>query len=209
VLVLAWWGIALARPTGAQTSAAAAERSSVAHELTTQALECLRRGEDATDPEQKLAAYREGLALARQAVAIEETNADAHFAIFANMGRVMLLEGVTANPLSLFTVNRELDRVLEINPNHSDALGAKGGMYRQLPRLLGGSLTKAEDYLQRAIKNDPNAVGARIELAETYRDMGQPQRGMPLLHEAAELAQRLDKRRQLKDAQRLLAEMDE
>ena len=32
-------------------------------------------------------------------------------------------------------------------------------------------------------------MGARIELAQTYRDMGQPDRGRPLLEKAAEIAE--------------------
>lgn len=175
--------------------------------LAVRALVCLQRGEDASNPDAKRTAYDEGLALARQAVELDDKNADAHFAVFGNEGRLMLLDGVTPNPISLLKVNRELERALELNPNHSDALAAKGGLYRQLPWALGGSLNLAEECLTKAIANDPNAVSARIELAATYRDMGHPDRGLPLLDKAMVIAEREGKQRQLAEARTLLAQL--
>jgi tetratricopeptide (TPR) repeat protein len=96
---------------------------------------------------------------------------------------------------------------LQLDPNHSDALAAKGGLYRQLPWLLGGSLEKAEGCLTRSIEINPNAVSARTELAATYRDMGEPERGVPLLEKAIQVAEHEGKYRQLAEAQALLREI--
>lgn len=178
-----------------------------AQALAARALRSLQRGEDATDAGAKRAAYDEGLALARQAARLDEGNADAHFAIFGNEGRLMLLDGVTPNPISLLRVNRELERALELNPNHADALAARGGLYRQLPWALGGSLSRAEECLTRAIAADPDAVGARIELAATYRDMGEPDRALPLLDRAMVIAERDGKLRLLGEARTLHAQL--
>ncbi len=193
---------------GAQASAFARGTTEAAQDLAQQALECLHRGEDATAKDAKLAAYQDGLQWAERAVAADDRNADAHYARFANQGRIMLLEGAVLNPVNLLKINRELDRALELNPNHADALAARGGMYRQLPWVLGGSLDKAADYLSRAVDIDPDACGSRIELAQTYRDMGHPERSIPLLEKAAEVAQRLHKERQLHDARELLNQIN-
>lgn len=179
-----------------------------AQTLAEQALDCLRRGEDAADPQQKTVLYQQGLTLASRAVSLDEENSDAHFAVFGNKGRLLLLEGVGANPISLLQVNGDLERALELNPDHADALTAKGGLYRQLPWVLGGSLTVAETCLTRAIKLDPEAVSARIELAATYRDLGHPERGLPLLQTAAAIAQRQGKHRQLREARDLLRDLE-
>lgn len=191
----------------AQSAAYAMPAHDPAQHLADKSLACLRRGEDAEDRGAKLAAYREGLELARQAVAANDHNADAHFAVFGNEGRLMLLEGGGANPINLMKANAELERTLALNPNHSDALAAKGGLYRQLPWVLGGNLEKAESLLARAIELNPNAVGARIELAQIYRDTGSPERSLPLLETAAQIAERQGKQRQLAEAQQLLAEL--
>ena len=192
----------------AQQAAYASIQEESAQGLATRAIECLRRGEDALTKETRLAAFREGLALAERAVAADDRNADAHFAVFANNGRIQLEKGAVPNPFNLIETNRELDRALQLNPNHVDALISKGGIYRQLPRLLGGSLKKAEEYLTRAIELDANAVGGRIELAQTYRDMGQPARAIPLLETASEVASRMGKLRQEAEARQLLREIE-
>lgn len=196
----------------ANTGAAAAQGVEVAvgasQKLTLEAMQCLQQGEEATDVEAKLTAYRRGVELAQQAVAADEDNADAHFALFANNGRVMIHEGYTANPMTLMTVSRELNRTLEINPNHADALAAKGGMYRQLPWALGGSKQRASEYLARSVELDyEHACGARIELAELYRELGQPERGIPLLEKAVEVATRDKKPDKLERARALLQEL--
>jgi len=201
-------GCAVGWPVLARASADA-EAKQQAQMLANQALEHLVRGEDLTDKRLKLATYEKGLDLASRAVALDEENADAHFAVFGNKGRILLLEGVGANPVSLLQVNRDLERALELNPNHADALTAKGGLYRQLPWVLGGSLTVAEDCLTRAIALDPDAVSARIELAETYREMGQPERSVPLLRVAATIAEQQGKRRQLSEARTLMRTLND
>ncbi len=190
----------------AQQAAYASSNVEAARVLAQSALECLHRGEDLVTTESRLAAYREGLQLAERAVAADDGNASAHFALFANNGRVMLMQGQTPNPLNLLAVNRELERTLELDPNYADALAARGGLYRQLPRLLGGSLGKAEADLTRAITLDPDAVGARIELAQVYRDMGHPERSVALLTKAAQVAESKGKYRQLAEARTLLRE---
>lgn len=192
---------AAAQQTAHASSGMEGERS-----LVQRARDCLDRGEDAAGKEAKLAAYHEGLALAQRAIQADGTNADAHFALFVTDARIIQLEG-SVNPLNVLKLNRELDRVLELNPNHADGLAARGGMYRQLPWVLGGSLKKAAEYLSRAVALDPDALGSRIELAETYRDMGQPERGVPLLQAAMLVAERKGKQRQLEEARDLLGQL--
>ena len=199
--------VALVHPSPLHAEGPSAEQKRQAQSLATQALDCLHRGEDAADNEQKLTLYTQGLDLASRAVALDEQNSDAHFAVFANRGRILLLHGVTANPISLLQVNRDLERALELNPNHADALAAKGGLYRQLPWVLGGSLSVAESCLTKAIEIDPNAVEARIELAQTYNEMGHPERVLPLLRTAASIADREGKAREAKEARDLIQKL--
>lgn len=199
--------VALSFASSVVAEADAGTESLTAAELGKKAVKCLERGENMTDAKQKRAAYEEGLDLAKQAVALDDANADGHFAIFANQGRLMLMDGVVVNPVNLLKVSRELDRALEIDPNHSDSLAAKGGLYRQLPWFLGGSLNKAEDMLVKSIELNPNAVNARIELAECYRDMGQPERGLPELEKAVVIANRNGRLREAATAQALLEEI--
>jgi len=190
---------------GAQSPMPAARGS--AQTLAEQSIDCFIRGEDAPTRNAQLAAYREGVDLAQTAISADDANADAHFALFANSGRLLLLENDHPRPLDLLRVNRELNRALELNPNDAEALAAKGGLYRELPWYLGGSLRKAEAYLTRALALDPDMVGARIALAQTYRDTGHPDRSIPLLETAAAVAERRGRRRKAEEARNLLREL--
>jgi tetratricopeptide (TPR) repeat protein len=190
----------------AETGKTSGDAESEAQTLATRAVDCLRRGEDASIDDEKRALYTQGLELAQRAVSLDDKNPDAHFAVFGNRGRLLLLGGVAA-VVGLLTVHNELDRALELDPNHSGALTAKGGLYRQLPWAFGGSLQVAETCLTKAITIDPDAVSARIELAATYRDMGQPHRGVELLRTAETIAQREGKYRQLSEARSLMREL--
>ena len=190
----------------AQAATPAADPAALSRQLARRALDALHRGADAATREAQLAAYREGLALAQQAIEADESNADAHFAAFANRGRLVELEGMTINPLALWKLQRDLNRALALNPAHPDALAAKGRMCSRLPRWLGGNREQAVEYLSRAHQLDPNDVGVLIDLAEAYRDSGHPERSVPLLEQAVALATAAGDADQLAAARGLLRE---
>jgi tetratricopeptide (TPR) repeat protein len=197
----------VAGTAGAQGSAFGLDNKRAAQELARKALDCLLRGENARTNEEKFAAYSEGLNLAKRAVEADDANADAHFAVFGNNGRLMLLNGASANPINLFKASIELEHTLKLDPNHADALAARGGLYRQLPWILGGNLDKAEADLNRAIELNPKAVASRIELARTYCDKGTPELGRPLLDQAVRLAEEQGRKPELEEAQKLLRQL--
>lgn len=179
----------------------------LAQGLAKQALDHVERAEQTDDAARKRSEYSAALELAHRVLAVDDQNADAHFVVFAAEGRLMLMNGVSVNPVTLYRASRELERTLEIDPNHARALTAKGGLYRQLPWALGGSLTKAEDLLTQAIELNPTSVSARIELAATYRDMGQPEKGVPLLERAVLLASLQGRNREIAEAEALIREI--
>jgi hypothetical protein len=168
---------------------------------------CLETGEAADDDATKLSWYKRGKELADTAVRDAPQDADAHFALFANWGRWLQIDGWLKNSFQLPALNRELDRTLELDPNHADALAAKGGLYLQLPRFLGGNANKAEGLLLRSIELDPVAVGARLELADYYVLEKRPDEARTLAATALRLAIEQQKQRFVKRANKLLAEL--
>jgi tetratricopeptide (TPR) repeat protein len=130
---------------------------------------CLEAGDASDDASTKLSWYARGKELAAAAVRLDDRDADAHFSLFANWGRWLQTDGWFKNAFQLPALRKELDRALELNPDHPDAIAAKGALYLQLPRFLGGDVAKAEPLLVRAIELDPMGVGARLELADCYQ----------------------------------------
>ncbi|NGZ11608.1 MAG: tetratricopeptide repeat protein, partial [Nitrospira sp. LK70] len=63
-------------------------------------------------------------------------------------------------------------RAIELDPDHSLALQMMGGLMMELPRILGGSKKKAQEYLERAVAADGNFANARMMLATVYKKQG-------------------------------------
>jgi hypothetical protein len=149
--------------------------------LTKQAQQECGYGRLAKERDARLAHFQQGQNLAEQAVALDEHYADAHFALFCNLGELLRIDGESIT--AVFGISRmmkELDRTLELNPGHIDALSAKGTLLVKLPGLFGGDQVKGEELLQQVIQRAPKAVNARLALARSRCVRG-------LHHDAARL----------------------
>ena len=98
------------------------------------------------------------------------------------------MQGLARAAWQLASLQEELDLVLELDPNHADALGSRGGMLVKLPYLFGGNRTKGIQLLQRSLQLDPQSVGKRLELAEAYHLDEQDEQARTVLEEARVIA---------------------
>lgn len=176
-------------------------------EMVSQSLDLLHRGEETADPTEQRALYRRGLALAEQAVQLDPNNADAHYATFANRGRMMATENAVANLINTFRLNQSLKRALTLNPNHVGALIGRGSMRRELPRWLGGSLEEAKADFRHALALDPTSISARVGLARTYLKDERTQEAVTLLDEAKAMAIARKSRRHQRETESLLNQL--
>jgi tetratricopeptide (TPR) repeat protein len=128
---------------------------------------------DVVPDAQKRAVLERGLAAAEAAVAADERDASAHFAVFCNLGKRMRLDGIgVASLLSLRRLRREIDRTLELDPAHADALVAKAALMYYTPRVLGGDPSQTEPLLRAALAVAPGYVDARLALARVLDARG-------------------------------------
>ena len=168
-------------------SAHASENS--AEELARRArVEC-EQGRSATARNVRQDHFTRGQALAERAVALDGQNADAHFEVFCNMGELMRLDGESIRSvLALRRLMSELDRTLELNPDHLDAMSSKGTFLVRLPRMLGGDATKGESMLREVLRRDPNAVNARLVLAKYVDGRGNRDEAISFATRAMQIA---------------------
>ncbi|MBX3347637.1 MAG: hypothetical protein KF747_02740 [Nitrospira sp.] len=158
--------------------------------LPKQALDQCHQGRLAKDRDTRLAHFQQGQRLGEQAVAEDEGSADAHFALFCNLGELLRIDGETLTSLfGLRRMMKELDRTLEIVPTHLEALSAKGTLLVKLPSLLGGDVKEGERLLQQVIQQAPKAVNARLALARVRCERGQHDEAMALAGAALVIAQ--------------------
>jgi len=120
------------------------------------------------DQSKRRAAYEEGAKAAREAIEVQERNAEAHYLYAANLGSSAQLTGLMASALTVQELKRHVDRALALQPNHAAALHMKGMILEELPWVLGGDAEGALTHLRRAVAANPNYLHARLDLAKAY-----------------------------------------
>lgn len=167
----------------------------------------LNEAELAQDDALRRAAYARALEHAERAVDLMPESAEAHFLVFGSEGRLAQLDGLATAALKLVALNRRLDEVLRLDPNHANALAARGGMLVKLPRLLGGDTDEGVALLERSVALDDESVGKRLELAEAYHIVGRDEDAERLAAEALAEAERRGDPREIESCKRFAAEL--
>jgi tetratricopeptide (TPR) repeat protein len=156
----------------------------------------------------RLAHFRQSQTLAERAVASDDRVADAHFALFCSLGEQMRIDGESLSAIFGFKrMMAALDRTLELNPEHLDALSSKGTFLVGLPPFLGGNAAKGERILRQVIQRDPKAVSARVTLAKVYAAQGDREQAIALASEALQLAHSERRADLLPEAQATVADL--
>jgi len=188
--------------------AAGPARAETAASLATASRAECETGRRASDRDTRKQHFDRGQLLAERAIKLDDRNADGHFALFCNMGELMRLDG--ENLSSAFGLRRlmaEVDRTLELDPQHTDALAAKGTLLLRLPRLLGGNAEKGEAMLREVIQMDPTAVSSRLTLARTCEARGERAEAMAFASRALQIAREQGRADKIAEAQATLAEL--
>ena len=114
--------------------------------------------------------FEKGQALGEQAVALDDRSADAHFALFCNLGELMRIDGELSitSVMGFRRITKELERTLELAPDHLAALSAKGTLLLRLPSLLGETRKRVRNSSLYVLLKAPQSVNARLGLAKSY-----------------------------------------
>lgn len=161
-----------------------------ARELSEQALEECDKGRRAEQRTVRLEHFTKAENLAERAVDLNNQLPTAHFALFCAVGEQMRIDGPGLT--SMFGFRRmmnALDRTLELDPHHLDALSSKGTFLIRLPMFLGGDVDKGEVMLEEVLEREPRSINARLVLAQVYADRGKRQQAIRLATKALEIAE--------------------
>jgi len=118
------------------------------------------------------ATLERGIAAGKQAAAISPDRPEGHFWMAANMGALAESYGLRQGLKYRGAIKDALERVLKIDPSfqRGSAYSALGRWYHMVPGLFGGSETKSEEYLRKALTYDPDGILAHFYLSETLFD---------------------------------------
>jgi tetratricopeptide (TPR) repeat protein len=200
---------AFAQQSGIASGAAAAIAQDWSTKLSAEAQRECDLGRAAKRRAVRLAHFRQSQALAERAVTSDDRNADAHFALFCSLGEQMRIDGETlSSALGFGRMMTALDRTLELNPDHLDALSSKGTFLIRLPVFLGGDTAKGERILREVIRRDPKSVNARVALARVYAARGDFEQAIALALEGLQIAHAEGRTDLLSEAQATIAELE-
>lgn len=200
---------ALVLVLGTVRPAPAVEANTLNSTLSSRALAECERGRDSADRATREAAFTHGLELAERAVALNDEDAAAHFAVFCNKGEMLRIDGEKLSSVfELRAVLRELDRTLALDPGHLKAMASKGILLLRLPRLLGGDPATGEALLRKVIARDPMAVSSRLALAERCRTRGELEEARAYAGRALEIANERGLDDKVEEAEATLAKID-
>ena len=179
-----------------------------AADVAKQALDECEAGQNADTRELRKEHFERGEALATQAVALDDHNANAHFGIVCNLGELLRLDGEKIT--SVFELRRlmgEIDRTLQLDPNHTDAMATKGNLLVRLPRMFGGNPAEGERLLREVVQRDDTAVTSRIALAKTLEARGDRAEAVGFASRALEVAKEQGRANKVAEAQAALDEL--
>jgi tetratricopeptide (TPR) repeat protein len=95
-------------------------------------------------------------------------NPDGHMWYATALGKIGQLDGVFSSVGMIGELKRVYEQVLELDSGYALAWYALGRLHTEVPSLLGGSLSRADDYLRRGLAADPNYTIIRLELARVH-----------------------------------------
>jgi tetratricopeptide (TPR) repeat protein len=143
---------------------------------------CYWIGTHATEAERRRALDR-GVAAGEGAVRLADNRPEGHFWLAANMGTLAESSSILQGLKYRGRIRSELERVIGIDPTWQggSADAALGQWYFEVPWLLGGSRTKAEEHLRRALAIDGSSLVALSFLADIVAADGRRDEARALL----------------------------
>lgn len=125
-------------------------------------------------------ALERGLSAGMQAAALVPNRPEGHFWLAADMGALAEAFGLSQGLKYRGRIKSELETVLAMDDSWLEGSGyrALGWWYHKVPSLFGGSQTRAQENLQRALTFNGHSVVTLYFLGEVFADQGKKPEAM-------------------------------
>jgi hypothetical protein len=140
-------------------------------------------GDEAKTTDDQLAHYEKAEALAKESIKANNTCVECHFWLGVAYGKIGQTRGVLQSLFLVSPIEREMQIVLTLNPQHSGAHHVLGVVYRLIPGFIGGSIVKSIAELSLAIQLNRAGTVHYVELARSYAAAGMTQKEVEVLDE--------------------------
>jgi tetratricopeptide (TPR) repeat protein len=137
---------------------------------------------DNSSPE-KWDRFKKGSEVAQKAIKLEPSNPDAYFYYVANESSLAKSKGIFGSVFLVKRIKKGIDKVLELDPNHTECIALKGAVLNSIPGILGGDVKKAEKLIRKALLLDPHLTSTKIFLAKNLFKQKQYEQAKTVLYE--------------------------
>ena len=186
----------------------AATADQTATDLAAQAMHECVAGEGADARETRKEHFERGQQLGAKAVALDGDSAAAHWAVACNLGELLRLDGEKiTSVLGLHRLMTEVNRTLELDPNHMNAMATKGNLLLRLPSMFGGDAKEGERLLREVVRRDENALTSRIVLARACEARGDRDEAVAFAARALQIATQQGRADKAAEARTTLSEL--
>ncbi|MEE8424890.1 MAG: TRAP transporter TatT component family protein, partial [Elusimicrobiota bacterium] len=133
----------------------------------------VRLGEEKKRKKERIRLFTLAEKTIEKSIALDPSDAQAHFWAGLALGRRGQARGMLQSLFMIKPLKKRMRRVMELDPKHGGAHHVLGQMYRQLPRLIGGSREAAVRELLSAVRLSPGFTANYPALAEAYIKLGE------------------------------------
>jgi tetratricopeptide (TPR) repeat protein len=110
--------------------------------------------------------YTEAADHARTAIALAPENPDTHMELARALGRLAQFKGVLQSLGLASEVKSELEKAIELKPDHAAALHALALWHLEVPWVAGGRTGQVRPLFEQSIATEPNEIVHYVDYAE-------------------------------------------
>ncbi len=124
---------------------------------------------------------------AKQAIAVDDSEPEAHFELARALGRLAQFRGVLQSLGIAAEMKSEIERTIELDPNHGGAYHALALWHQEVPWIAGGRAGQTAGLFEKSIELDPDSITHLADYAEILIKEGKTELAAKYLETALSL----------------------
>ena len=129
----------------------------------------------------------EAVEIAKKAIALDETEPEAHFELARALGRLAQYRGVLQSLGLAGEMKKELEKTIELDPSHGSSYHALALWHDGVPWIAGGRAEQTIELFEKSIELEPNSIIHLADYAEILINKGEIEHAKALLEIAITL----------------------
>jgi len=127
--------------------------------------------------------FKKGSEIAQKAIKVDPSNPDTYFYYVANEASLAKSKGIIGSYFLVKRIKKGINKVLELDPNHTEGIAMKGAVLNSIPGIMGGNVKEAEKLIRKSLLLDPHLTSTKIFLAKNLFKQKQYEQAKTVLYE--------------------------